>query len=179
VPGLQEATELFPGLVLRRSLLRGLKVLCAALGSHSCGEVGELLRLQGEKLVAGLRCRKAARCRLARRHQGQHLGAVGIEIADDASLHAQRILQGRDGVLPARLRVGYQGRTGLAGVDAAVGGLERVIDLLDVESDVLRLREKLLGTLDRGLKLLQRRIWQAREIARLIESASALDFAAR
>ena len=163
--GVKEATELFPGLVLRRGLLGGLKRLRTALGSDGSGEVGELLRLQGEKLVAGLRCRKAARCRLARRHQGRHLGAVGVEIADDASLHAQRILQGRDGVLPARLRVGDQGLTGLAGVSAAVSGLERVIDLLDVEGNVLRLREKLLGALDRGLKLLQRGIWQAREIA--------------
>ena len=44
-----------------------------------------------------------------------------------------------------------------------------MIDLLDVEGDVLRLREKLLGALDRLLKLLQRGVRQAREIARLID----------
>ena len=44
-----------------------------------------------------------------------------------------------------------------------------MIDLLDVVGDALRLREKLLRALDRGLKLLQRRIWQAREIARLVD----------
>ena len=171
--GAKEAAELFSSLVLRRGLLRGLKRLRAALGSHSSREIGELLRLKREKLVAGLRCRKAAGRRLARRHQGRHLGAVGIEITDHASLHAQRILQGRDRVLPARLRVTDQRLAGLAGVRAAVGGLKRMIDLLDVEGDILRLREKLLRALDRGLKLLQRRIWQAREIARLVECICA------
>ena len=32
--------ELFPGLVLRRGLLGGLKVLCAALGSDGSGKIG-------------------------------------------------------------------------------------------------------------------------------------------
>ncbi len=141
----KKTAELFPALVLRCGLLGGLKRLRPPLGNHSCGEIGELLRLQGEKLVAGLRCRKAAGRRLARRHQGRHLGTVGVEIADDASLHAQRILQGRDGVLPTHVSVTDQRLTGLAGVSAAVSDLERVINLLDVEGNVLRLREKLLA----------------------------------
>ena len=44
-----------------------------------------------------------------------------------------------------------------------------MVDLLDIVGDALRLGQKLLGALDRRLKLLQRRIWQAREILRLID----------
>jgi len=40
--GVKEATELFPGLVLRRGLLGGLKRLRTALGSDGSGEIGEL-----------------------------------------------------------------------------------------------------------------------------------------
>ena len=38
--GVKEAAELFPGLVLGCGLLRGLKVLCAALGSDGSGKIG-------------------------------------------------------------------------------------------------------------------------------------------
>lgn len=48
-------------------------------------------------------------------------------------------------------------------------GLERLIDFLDVEGDVLRLIQKLLGTLDRLLKLLNRGVRQARQIASLVD----------
>ena len=58
--GGKKAAELLPALVLRRRLLGGLKRLRAALGNHSSGEVGKLLRLKREQLVTGLRCRKAA-----------------------------------------------------------------------------------------------------------------------
>ena len=43
-----------------------------------------------------------------------------------------------------------------------------MVDLLDIVGNALCLIEKLLGTLDRGLQLLQRRIWQAREIFGLV-----------
>ena len=54
--GAQETAELFPALVLRCGLLGGLEALRPPLGRDGCGEIGELLRLQREKLVAGLRC---------------------------------------------------------------------------------------------------------------------------
>ena len=103
--GAQEPPQLLATLILRRGALRRLKGLRPALRGDGRREIGELLRLKRKDLIAGLRRRKAARCRLARRHQRRRLGAVGVEIADDAGLHAQRILQGSDRVLPARLRV--------------------------------------------------------------------------
>ncbi|MBL7466392.1 hypothetical protein INQ08_24530, partial [Escherichia coli] len=51
----------------------------------------------------------------------------------------------------------------------SVGGLERAIDLLDVEGDALRLLQELLRALYRLLKLLKRRVWQARKVAGLID----------
>ena len=57
----------------------------------------------------------------------------------------------------------------MAVVGARISGRERAIDLLDVVGDALRLSQQLLGPLDRRLKLLQRRVWQVREISRLID----------
>ncbi len=47
--------------------------------------------------------------------------------------------------------------------------LERFVDLADLEGDVLCLPEKLLRALDALLELLERGIWQARQIAGLID----------
>src|SRR5665213_351250 len=44
-----------------------------------------------------------------------------------------------------------------------------MIDLLHIVGNTLRLVQKLLGALDRGLQLLERRIWQARKIPRLVD----------
>jgi len=101
----QETPKLLPALVLRRCALRGFEALGAPLGGDRCGEIGKLLGQQGRKLVAGLRCLQSSRRGLARRHKRRHLGAVGVEIGDDAGLHPQRVLQCRDGSLPASLRV--------------------------------------------------------------------------
>ena len=101
----QEPAKLLPALVLRGRALRGFQALSAPLGSDRCGEIGELLGQQGRQLVAGLRCLQSSRCGLARCHKRRHLGAVGVEIGDDAGLHPQRILQRRDRGLPARLCV--------------------------------------------------------------------------
>ena len=101
----QEAPKLLPALVLRGCALCGFKALSAPLGSDRCGEIGELLGQQGRQLVAGLGCLESALGGLARCHKRRHLGAVGVEIGDDAGLHPQRILQCRDRCLPPRLRV--------------------------------------------------------------------------
>jgi hypothetical protein len=46
---------------------------------------------------------------------------------------------------------------------------ERLVDLLDVVGDALRLLQELLGALHRLLKLLERGVRQAREVARLVD----------
>ena len=101
----QETSKLLPALILRGCALCGFQTLSAPLGSDRRGEIGELLGQQGRQLVAGLRCLQSSRCGLARCHKRRHLGAVGVEIGDDAGLHPQRILQRRDRGLPARLCV--------------------------------------------------------------------------
>ena len=101
----QEPAKLLPALVLRGCALRGFQALSAPLGSDRCGEIGELLGQQGRQLVAGLCCLQSTRCGLAQCHERGHLGAVGVDIGDDAGLDPQRILQRRDGGLPTRLRV--------------------------------------------------------------------------
>ena len=160
---------MFLPLILGGGLLGGLKTLRPPLGGDGGGEIGKLLGLKRKDLIAGLGCLERAGGRLAGRHERRHLCAVGVEIADDASLHPHGVLQSADRVLPPRLCIGDQRLIGLAGVRAAVGRLERAVDLLNIVGDVLRLGEELLGALDRRLKLLQRGIRQAREIARLVD----------
>jgi len=92
----QKAPKLLPALVLRGRALGGFQALSAPLGSDRCGQIGELLGQQGRQLVAGLGCLQGSRCGLARCHKCRHLGAVGVEIGDNAGLHPQRILQRRD-----------------------------------------------------------------------------------
>ena len=52
--------------------------------------------------------------------------------------------------------------------------LEHPIDVLDVEGDVLRLAEELLGALDVLLNLLERRVRQIRQILGLVDEALRL-----
>ena len=165
----QEAAALFLPLCGGGGVLGIRQRLRPAIGGDERGEVGELLGLEREKLVARLRRLKRACRRLARSDQRRHLRAVGVDIADHGGLHTHRVLQAADRVLPTRLRIGDElcvrrrhrgGRVFLA---------EDLIDLLDVVGDVLRLGEKLLGALHRLLKLLQRGVRQAREIAGLID----------
>ena len=52
--------------------------------------------------------------------------------------------------------------------------LEHPIDVLDVEGDVLRLAEELLGALDVLLNLLERRVRQVRQILGLVDEALRL-----
>jgi hypothetical protein len=52
---------------------------------------------------------------------------------------------------------------------AAVLRLKRLVDALHVEGDVLRLVQELLRALHVLLELLERRIRQARQIARLVD----------
>src|SRR3546814_12990532 len=64
---------------------------------------------------------------------------VGVDVADDAGLDTHRILQAADGVLPALARTGDEllARGGHRRI--AVGRSERLVDVLDVVGDALRL----------------------------------------
>ena len=97
----QEATALLLSLRGGGSLFGRLQRLRAAIGGHDGGEIAELLRLKGEKLVTGLRRLQRAGRRLARADQRRHLGGVGGKIADYGGLRAHGVLQAADRVLPA------------------------------------------------------------------------------
>src|SRR3546814_3738334 len=56
----------------------------------------------------------------------------------------------------------------------AVGRSERLVDVLDVVGDALRLAQKLLRPLDGLLELLERRKGQACKVARLIDQTGRL-----
>src|SRR5208337_3902765 len=99
-----------------------------SLRSDGGGEVRKLLGLEGEDLVSRLGRLKRPGRRLARRDQRRHLRPVGVEIADDASLNAQGVLQSADRVLPALLSIGDQRLAGLAVVRGSIGRLERMVD---------------------------------------------------
>ena len=151
----KEATTLLARLFLRGGALRRFDVLRASLCRDGGGEIGELLRLQRQELVAGLCCLERPGRRLARRHQRRHLGAVCVDIADDAGLHLERVLERRDRVPPALACTVDQGLVARAGRRGTIRGREGTIDLTHVVSDPLRLPEKLLRALDRLLDLLE------------------------
>ena len=149
----QKPSELFSALVLRRGALRRFKVLRPALSRESSREIGELLRLKCEDLVAGLGCLQGTTGALTRCHKRGRLDAVGIEVADDAGLNPQGVLQRRDRILPARLSVGDQRLIRLVARGRRIAGRERAIDLLDVVGNSLGLGQQLLGPLDRRLQV--------------------------
>ena len=145
----QKPSELFSALVLRGRALRRFKALRPALSREGSCEIGELLRLKREDLIAGLGCLQGATGTLTRCHKRGRLDAVGVEVADDAGLDAERVLQCCNRILPPRLSVGYQDLVRLAASGRRITGRERTIDLLNVVSDALGLSQQLLGTLDR------------------------------
>src|SRR5579884_665005 len=146
--GGEEAAALLAALFSRGRALRVGKSPCASIGRHDGGEVGELLRLERENLVAGLhRLQRPGRA-LALADQRRHLRPVGVEIADHTGLDPHRVLQAADRVLPPCPGVGDELLVGRGQRGITVGRLKRLVDLLNVEGDVVRLPEKLLGTLD-------------------------------
>src|SRR3546814_4878344 len=88
-----EAAEPSACLGLDRSVARGFERLSAALRGDRGGEVGELLRLEREKLVAGLRRLQSTARRLAGADERVDRRAGAVDIADHARLHAQRIFK--------------------------------------------------------------------------------------
>src|SRR3546814_10781896 len=94
--------------------------------------------------------------------------------SSELSLDLQRILEPGDAGLPAVLRAVDQRLVGGVEVHVAVAGRKRLLDLLDVIGDALRLPEKLLGLTNLRLKLLERGKWQAGEVFRSEEHTSEL-----
>ena len=140
----------FGELLLRLRLVRDVAGALQALGArdrrHDGGQVGELLRLQRDELVAGLGRLKRAGGRLARRDQRLDLRARAVEVLHDAGLHPHGVLEAGERVLPARLRVGEELlRGGRAGIALRIALRERLIDRRDVVGDALGLGEELLG----------------------------------
>src|SRR5690606_17907458 len=103
----------------------------SAIGRQQRDQIGKLLRLQREKLVACLSCLQRAARILALPNEGSHFSAVGVDIADHAGLDAHRILQAAHGVSPAPARIRDQLLIGGRERDLAVLLLERLIDLAD------------------------------------------------
>ena len=98
-----------------------------------------------------------------------HLGAIAVDVADDASLHAHGVLQTANRIFPTAARVGDKLGVGRRQRDIAVLALERLVDLADLEREILSLPEKLLRALDVLLELLERAMRQARKVAGLID----------
>ena len=115
--------------LLGRGRTLGLgQTLRTAVGGHDRGEVGKLLRLQGEKLVAGLgRLQRTGRA-LALPDKRGHLATVGVDVADNAGLDPHGVLQAADGVLPAFTRLRDKRLIGSRHRCISVGGLERAIE---------------------------------------------------
>src|SRR5689334_114392 len=84
----QETPELLSALILGRGALSRFKALRPALRRRGRREIGKLLRLKREDLVAGLSCLQGATGTLARRYESGRLDAIGVEVANDAGLDA-------------------------------------------------------------------------------------------
>lgn len=78
-PGRQEAPTLLAALFGSGRPLGLRQRVGAAVGGDDGGEIGELLRLEGEKLVAGLCRLQGARGALALADERGHFRAVGVE----------------------------------------------------------------------------------------------------
>src|SRR5690606_21023248 len=136
----------------------------AAVRRDDRDQVGKLLRLKREKLVAGLRSLQCPGRALALTDKRRHLRTVAVDVADRARLHAHGVLQAADRVLPTRARIRDKLGVGRRKRDISITLLESLVDLPDLERDVLRLAEKLLRALDVLLERLERGIRQARQI---------------
>ena len=109
-------------LLLALDVARAFQALGAGDRRHDRGEVGELLGLERDELVAGLRGLQRAGRGLARRDQRVDLGAGAVEILHHAGLHAHGVLEAGERVLPAGLRVGDELlRGGRAGIGLRIG----------------------------------------------------------
>ncbi len=146
-----------------------MKRLRPAIGRDDGREVGELLRLKRQELIASLCHLKGASRALALTDQRRHLRSIGIDVADNAGLDTHGVLQAADGILPARPGIGDELLVRGGQRDIGVLLLEGPIDLLNVEGDVLGLVEQLLRPLYGLLKLLERGKRQARQIAGLVD----------
>src|SRR3546814_19128392 len=93
-----EAAELLASLRFGGGVAGGFERLSASLRSDQCREVRDLLGLQGEKLVAGLRRLQRSGRRLAGAAAVRHGGAPAVDIVAHARLDLQRLQTGRASV---------------------------------------------------------------------------------
>src|SRR3546814_17368810 len=99
----------------------------------------DLLRLEREKLVAGLRRLQSTARRLAGADERVDRRAGAVDIADHARLHAQRIFKRPDAVFPARIGIGDHLGMVAGERTALVAALSRLLDALHIIGDALGL----------------------------------------
>src|SRR5262249_36846064 len=127
----EETPQTLPALVLGGHSLSGLQALRSSLGRNNCGEIGNLLRLKSQKLIASLACLQGSCRSLTCGDQRRHLSSVAIEITDDGRLHSHRVLQTCQRVLPAHLCVGDKKLIRCGGGSWRISSREGPVDLLN------------------------------------------------
>src|SRR3546814_10416395 len=88
--GGQEAAALLATLLGSRRALRFGQCLSPSVRGDDGREIGELLGLEREELIAGLRRLQGAGRALALADERRHLGTGGVAVADDAGLDRKR-----------------------------------------------------------------------------------------
>ena len=117
----QEAAELLAGLLLAAARCGRLEALGAALRGDDGGEIGELLGLQGEELVAGLRrLQRAGRDWLDATSDDISARLVS-RLPTTPACTCMRVLEAADRVLPALACAVDQLLVGRGGRSVAVG----------------------------------------------------------
>ena len=91
-PARKKAAELLVSLFLICGGASPIEALGARLRRDERGQIGDLLGLKRDQLVAGLGCLQLADGRLARRDERISFGARRVQIPDHASLNSQRVL---------------------------------------------------------------------------------------
>ena len=156
------------------ALAAATRRLGSAVGGFQGDQVGELLGDLDQELVVDLRGLQGAGRRLAGGAEARHGGAVGGDVAHHGRLRLQGVLQARDRVLPALLRLGDHLLFAQVEVDRPVAGGEGLVDAGDRVGDALGLGEELLGALDLAGDGRDQRIRQARQVLGLVDQGLCL-----
>ncbi len=125
----QKLRRLGSRLLLGFDRARPVQTLGSRNRRHHRGEIGELLGLDRDQLIAGLCSLQRAGRRLAGVHQRIDLCVGALEILHHTGLHTHRILIRSKCVLPTGLRVGEKLlRRGRSRVVHGIGRRERGVD---------------------------------------------------
>jgi P-type conjugative transfer protein TrbJ len=147
---------------------QALEAARVASGEERC-QVCDLLGLKGQELVACLRRLERSGRALALADQRLDLGAGAGEVADHRRLGHQRVLEAGDGGLPALARTGEHLLARAERGAAAVALGEGALNVGDLVGESLGAGDQLLGLVEGLLKAGERRVGQAREVARLVD----------